>query len=55
MTREEMMDKVIKVFGFEDKNTIWFCELCEDISLSEEVLFSAMIATLVQPIGREER
>lgn len=29
MTREEMMDAVIKKFGFEAKETIDFCEKCE--------------------------
>lgn len=29
MTRKEMMDAVIKKFGFEAKETIDFCEKCE--------------------------
>lgn len=29
MTREEMMDNVIKKFGFEANITIQFCTLCE--------------------------
>ena len=29
MTREEMIDTVIKKFGFEDDRTIWFCRVCE--------------------------
>ena len=29
MTREEMMDRVIKKFGFETDITIQFCTLCE--------------------------
>jgi hypothetical protein len=31
MTREEMMDRVIKKFGFEADITIQFCTLCEII------------------------
>lgn len=29
MSKEEMMDLIIKVRGFEDDMTLWFCELCE--------------------------
>jgi len=42
MTREEMMDKVIKKFGFENKWTIWFCELAE--VLTESQLLNAYIS-----------
>lgn len=28
-TREQMMDEVIKKFGFEHEMTIKFCQLCE--------------------------
>lgn len=31
MTREEMMDNVIRKFGFEAEITIQFCTLCEII------------------------
>ena len=42
MTKEEMMDKVIKKFGFENKWTIWFCELAE--VLTESQLLNAYIS-----------
>jgi len=29
MTKEEMMDKVIKKYGFESEITILFCKICE--------------------------
>ena len=29
MTREQMMDNVIRKFGFEAKATIIFCRMCE--------------------------
>lgn len=29
MTREEMMDNIIRKFGFEAEETIDFCEKCE--------------------------
>lgn len=54
MTREEMMDKVIGMLGFEDKNTIWFCGLCEDKSLSDKALSLAMAVALSTPITEEE-
>ena len=31
MTKEEMMDLIIKTRGFEDDMTLWFCEKCEEI------------------------
>lgn len=30
MTREEMMDKVINKYGFENKTTLTFCEIAEE-------------------------
>ena len=54
MTREEMMDEVIKTRGMEDEKTIWFCGLCEDSSLRDETLFLAFIAVVTCPIDTEE-
>lgn len=40
MTREQMMDNVIKRYGFEVDETIGFCSVCEDTSISDfEVCF----------------
>ena len=50
MTKEQMMNEIIKTRGFEDEITIWFCKLCEENKLSEERLKDAMIASLVVPI-----
>lgn len=53
MTREEMMDKVIRTRGFEDKWTIWFCEIAEsDASIS--TVSMAMILALLQKEEMEE-
>ena len=41
MTREQMIDNVIRQRGFEDKWTIWFCELAE--VLTESQLLNAYI------------
>lgn len=54
MTREKMIDKVIKTRGTEDEKTIWFCGLCENFRLTEEVLFLAFIMALTYPIDTEE-
>ena len=29
MTREQMIDRLIESFGFEDNRVIWFINLCE--------------------------
>lgn len=41
MTKEQMIDSVIRVRGFEDRWTIWFCELAE--VLTESQLLNAFI------------
>lgn len=35
MTREEMMNKVVQMYGFESKWTIWFFELAEVLTDSQ--------------------
>ena len=49
MTREEMIDEVIRTNGLEDKWTIWFCELAEDSSISDSALLNAMICATTMP------
>ena len=34
--RNQLMDKIINKLGFEHKATIWFCNLCEEVELTEE-------------------
>ena len=46
MTRENMMDEVIRARGFEDKMTIWFCSLCEDATMTDSMLYNAMVVAL---------
>lgn len=50
MTKEQMMNEVIKARGSEDEITIWFCKLCEENKLSEERLEDAMVTALIAPI-----
>lgn len=38
MTREEMMDNIIKQYGFESNITITFCGLAEKGNLSDSML-----------------
>ena len=54
MTREKMIDKIIKTRGMEDEKTIWFCGLCENSRMVEDALFSAFIVALTYPIDTEE-
>lgn len=41
MSKERMIDEVIRQYGFENKWTIWFCELAE--VLTESQLLNAYI------------
>ena len=34
--RNQLMDKIINKLGHENEATIWFCNLCEEIELTEE-------------------
>jgi len=38
MTRDEMLNKVIGVWGFEDDNTILFAQYVEDPLIDDEVI-----------------
>lgn len=38
MTRDEMLDRVIRVWGFEDDNTIRFAQYVEDPLIDDEVV-----------------
>lgn len=41
MTKDQMIDEIIRQYGFENKWTIWFCELAE--VLTENQLLNAYI------------
>ena len=43
MTREQMMDNIIKKYGFEDVRTVWFCNLCEDKTTTDYTVENAYI------------
>ena len=44
MTREQMIDEVIRMFGFENEWTIWFCELAENENITDDSLSMALVA-----------
>ena len=56
MTRANMMDEVIRARGFEDEMTIWFCGLCEDATMTDSMLYNAMVVALnyVDPEEEDE-
>ena len=54
MTREEMIEEVVRTNGLEDKWTIWFCELAEDSSISDSALLNAMICVTTMSIIENE-
>ena len=54
MTREDMLIKVIKTRGFEDKWAIWFAELSQNVTISDNTLQNAMIAAITMPFEDED-
>ena len=32
MSKEQMMDNIIKKYGFESEWTVWFCKLAEELT-----------------------
>ena len=49
MTREQMIDEVVRTNGMENKWTVWFCELAENASISNSALLNAMICATTMP------
>ena len=47
MVKTEMMNRVIKKFGFEAKETIWFCLLAESKKMTDNQLHHIMISLLL--------
>ena len=54
MTREDMLIEVIKTRGFEDKWAIWFAELSQNVTISDNTLQNAMIVAITMPFDEEE-
>lgn len=51
MTKQEMMDKVIRVYGFESKEAIHFCELAENPLHSATGILRVWFMELMIPVG----
>lgn len=54
MTREEMLTEVVRTRGFEDKWTVWFSELMENETISNNALQSAMVVAIAMPFDNED-
>ena len=52
MTRKEMMNEVIRKFGFEAPETIRFCTYCEEFQ-SDKVITVAYLWLMERPIKEE--
>lgn len=51
MSRFDMMDKVVKRWGFEAEMTIWFCGLAERKEVDDSIVTMAFVVALNTPIG----
>lgn len=38
MWKEELMDKVIRAYGMENRWVVWFCKVCENSANSSDVV-----------------
>lgn len=54
MSREQMVDKVVRMNGFENRWTLWFCELAENKSISDDALMKALSCALAMSMLEEE-
>ncbi len=54
MNKEEMINEVIKMRGFEDEMTIWFCEMCEKSNMDNRELCVAFRLVINYPIYEDE-
>ena len=54
MDKEQMIDEVIRKHGFENKWTIWFCELAETLTDSQLLNAYILLASGVVPTEEDE-
>ena len=54
MNKEQMIDGVIRKYGFENKWTIWFCELAEVLTESQLLNAYIILETGILPIEEDE-
>ena len=53
MSKEQMIDEIIRKYGFENKWTIWFCEIAEVLTESQLLNAYIVLDTGVDPIEEE--
>ena len=49
-----MLKEFIRTRGFEDNWTIWFAELMENETISDNALQNAMVAAITMPFDDED-
>lgn len=54
MNKEQMINKIIKVRGFEDEKTIWFCRMCEKENIDNQELNIAFKLAINSSLENEE-
>ena len=54
MNKEQMMDEVIRKYGFENKWTIWFCELAEVLTESQLLNAYIILEAGVVPVEEDD-
>lgn len=54
MTREQMMDEIVRMYGFENKWTIWFFELEEVLTDSQLLNAYIILKSGVELEGNED-
>ena len=55
MNKEEMINAVIEMRGFEDEMTIWFCEMCKKPNMNNKELCVAFKLVIEYPIYEDEK
>lgn len=51
--REELMDKAIRTWGFENDWVIWFCQVCEDERMTAQMIELAFMEVVNNAMGDE--
>lgn len=52
--REELMDKAIRTWGFENDWVIWFCQVCEDERMTAQMIELAFNEVIAHAMGTED-
>lgn len=52
--REELMDKAIRTWGFENDWVIWFCQVCEDERMTAQMIELASNEVIAHVMDTED-